>query len=323
MALVRCPKHKIPYNDANPRGCPACARESQGGGEADLMRELARMSRAVQQAPEDVESAPAERPPSRPSRVTSRGPVTEQPRRPAAEQSTIARLWYRARERRWLSGSMVLIVILGAMLAVSSGPKFVEQPHPPPITESRLRPLPIDPGQSIRNAFAVLGTQPPQTAPESRRLARYTYGSELTIDALNGVIYAITYGVSNRTWRGLRVGVTEREASGALALLGIPEASQPTGPRPRTVSGYAVYPSLDERPVRVLRTEVRPPNGCFDVEIELRPRVVGLLIGGGHRYAVVGQGDPSIEWYSTQVRVINRAVSGPFSEGRPACSTMP
>lgn len=320
MALVRCPKHKIPYNDANPRGCPACAREKEGGDQADLMRELARMSRAVHQPPEAVEPPSVHPPASHPPRTPpARGPVTEPPRRPMAEQSTIERLWSRARERRWLSGSMALIVILGAIVLVSSGPEFVSQPHPEPIGDGDLRPLPIDPGQPMANVFAVLGPQPPRTAPESQRLARYTYGADLTVDALNGVVYAITYSLSNRAWRGLRVGVPERVARGALALLGIPQESDATGPQRRSVGKYAVYPSLEERPVRLLRTQIRPPNGCLDVEVELRPRVLGLLIGGGHRYAVVGEGDPPIEWYSTRVRVINRAVAGPYASGGPAC----
>ena len=52
MALVRCEKHSIPYNDSNPRGCPACAREEKGDDQATMMAELARASRRVEAIPE-------------------------------------------------------------------------------------------------------------------------------------------------------------------------------------------------------------------------------------------------------------------------------
>jgi hypothetical protein len=48
MALVRCQIHDIPYNDENPRGCPACAREKQGEDlDAQAIQELARVSRGI------------------------------------------------------------------------------------------------------------------------------------------------------------------------------------------------------------------------------------------------------------------------------------
>jgi hypothetical protein len=245
--------------------------------------------------------------------------VTEPPRRPVTEESALQRLAKRAKERKWLSGGVTLIAILLVGLVVASGPDFVAEPHPVRVPDDQLRPLPIDPGVPIENVFALLGPQAPQSAPESRRLARYAYGTDLTIDALNGVVYAITYSVPNRRWRGLQVGVPQRLVEGALALLGIPQVSEPTGSQLRRVGKYAVYPSLEQRPARTLRTEVRPPNGCVDIEVELRPRAVGILIDGDQRYAVVGEGDPPLEWFSTRVRVINRAVVGPYAEGDPAC----
>jgi len=36
MALIRCPKHGVPFNDDNPRGCPACALEKEGGEQAQV-----------------------------------------------------------------------------------------------------------------------------------------------------------------------------------------------------------------------------------------------------------------------------------------------
>ncbi|MBE0592768.1 MAG: hypothetical protein IH616_10265, partial [Gemmatimonadales bacterium] len=180
--------------------------------------------------------------------------------------------------------------------------------------------LPIEPNGPVTTAFAVLGTQQPEVVPEARQLARYSYGTELTVDALNDAIYAITMSLPNRTWKGVPVGEPEHTVRGALALLGVPE-ELPAGPTPAltTISGYRVYPSLAERPRRTLRVKVRPPNGCFDVDVELQPRIAGLLLTGSHRYAVVGRGDVEPEWVSTRVRVVNRSLTGPYAQRAADC----
>ena len=177
-----------------------------------------------------------------------------------------------------------------------------------------MRPLPIEPNQPISNVFALLGTQAPQSVPGAARLARYSYGTDLYIDAINDRVYAITVGVTNRTWHGLSVGAPERTATGTLALLGVVrEDDAAPVPPPLEVSGYRVYQSLDSRPRRLLRVEVRSPNGCFDAEITLRPQTVGLLLKGENRYAVLGKGsDVEPEWVVTQIRVVDRRVSGPY-----------
>ena len=81
MAVVRCPIHRIPYNDSNPRGCPACAQEKEGGA-ADVMQELARASQMGRRTSEAARTSVAD----------FNGPVTTQPRVPVAGASPLARL---------------------------------------------------------------------------------------------------------------------------------------------------------------------------------------------------------------------------------------
>src|SRR5262249_58433835 len=79
MALVRCPIHKIPYNDENPRGCPACALEKEGGGEAQVMQELARAVQGPRRTT-GTQIPPAE-PVELPRRSTGVRPVPDGARR--------------------------------------------------------------------------------------------------------------------------------------------------------------------------------------------------------------------------------------------------
>ena len=102
----------------------------------------------------------------------------------------------------------------------------------------------------------------------------------------------------------ITVGDPELTVRGAMAMLGsVQEETPAPPPPPQSVSGYEVYPSLEQRPRRTLRVEVRPPNGCYDVEVDLRPQVAGLLLDGSNRYAVIGKGDVTLEWVSTEARV--------------------
>jgi len=212
-----------------------------------------------------------------------------------------------------------VIFVLVIALLVLSGPSFRNGMYPMSAT-GNLRPLPLQPNMNITVAFGALGTKSPKANPDSRQLARYTYGSDLTVDALNGVIYAITIRIPNRTWRGLHAGMSERTARGALALLGrIVEPEAEAVPPPEEVAGYWVYPSLDSRPSRVLQVQIRPPNGCFDLQVDLQPQAVGTLDDGEHRYAVVGTESAALDWVVTQVRVVSRSLRGPYS-GAPACS---
>lgn len=304
MALVRCPKHDIPYSDENPRGCPACAQERENPEQGRVMQELARASRAMRTGAASKRAS-----------VEIITPVTQPPKPPTVEPTLWDRLRAKMKKRPIPAiGIPVILVLLGFMV-FGHRPKFVERPDPVPFSGEVL-PLSIDPGQPITVVFAILGTQPPSPHPELRTLERYYYGADLVIDALNRVVYAIDLRVPSRSWKGLRVGMNRLNAEGALALLGVPRESPISESAPAdTVAGYVVYPSLDGRPRQSLRVEVRPPNGCFDVAVDLQPRVVGLIRNAGREYPAVGPPGASLDWVVTRVTVTSRAISGP---GGPA-----
>ncbi len=292
MTLVRCEIHGLVYNDENPRGCPACdmlqkGRESQ----ASMMQELARASQK-----QDRSTQPAE---------------DEEPR-----WTWIDRLrpdWIPAiRGRNLVVGGSIVIVTLVITLVWLAQPRFLEQAHPVQVGGA-IRPLAVTPGQPVTVVFSMLGTQPPRVHPSDANAERYSYGTDLFIDAINGFVYSISIGVPNRSWRGLYVGMPEREAQGAMSLLSEPiPGGIRTPPAPQLVAGYNVYRSLEARPIRNLTSEVRPPNGCFDVIVEMQPQADGLLLRSGRRYAVVGQeGDP-LRWVVTRVRAVTRRRSGPL-----------
>ncbi len=317
MALVRCPTHKIPYNDENPRGCPACAREREGGGEAAIMKELARATRrtdAKAGSPAttgDGRSAPD----TAPADMAPASTVTPQPRVPAADIGRIEEfLWQLGRPRSIVIG-VLLIVVLGVLVLASSGPRFVPQPRPVPF-QGEVRPLPIEPNAPVSTVFAVLGTRSPRAHPTAPQLARYSYGDDLVVDALNGRVYALTFSVPNRSWRGLRIGIPRQTVVGALALLATPEdrgVEAPANVRP--TAGYMTYPSLDSLPTQTFVAGVRPPNGCYDVQVELNPQVSGLLVDGDRRHAVVGPEGTAAEWAASRIRIVSRAVRGPYAAG--------
>jgi hypothetical protein len=220
-------------------------------------------------------------------------------------------------QRRLITVAGALIVILGAWLLASSGPRFVEQPHPRIVTDQALlRPLAVPVNVRMETVFSVLGTQAPRAVPDEPRLQRYSYGTDLEVDAINGRVYAISIRVPSRVWRGLKVGMSETNARGALALLGTPrQFGDPVDVPPRNVGGYSVYPSLDQRPRKIVGVEVRPPNGCFDVLTTVQPKISGLLIDGSRRYAVLGEGSVQPEWLVTQVQIVSRSMRGPYSPG--------
>jgi hypothetical protein len=186
----------------------------------------------------------------------------------------------------------------------------VDAPDPPP-AGGAAHPLLIEPNDAMSTVFTAFGTPQPEPVPDEPRLARYRYGTGLVIDAYNQHVHRITFRLPNRSWKGIAVGVPEQTARGALALLGPARDASPQPPQPpETVSGYAVYPSLDARPQRSLLVEVRAPNGCYDVQVDLRPQVVGMLLKGSNRYAVIGERDASPQWVSTEVRITSRAEIG-------------
>ncbi len=322
MALVRCPIHKIPFNDENPRGCPACAREKEGKGRPSLMQELAKAHKTEKPAP----PSPAEKPQPTTPRPTQ-PPHHPAYRHPAVsvsqpvpgvtevkQPSIVTRIGKRA-FRRYLVGLVAIMVVAWIW---SSRPQFTESLHPASPSSSP-RPLPLSPNVTITSAFSILGNRTPKANPDSDRLSRYTYGTDLTIDALNGVVYAITVKLPNRSWEGLQTGVPEQTAMGALALLGRPSEPTVTGTLEPSQDGkYYYFPSLNERPARTVQVEVRPPNGCYDAQLEIRPQAIGTLRSGESRFAVVGIDNATLNWVVTQVRIVSRSMRGPYA-GTPEC----
>lgn len=294
MALVRCEKHNIPYNDSNPRGCPACAREEGGDNQATIMAELARASRRV-----DAISEPL--------------PPLETVAAPPTPVETAVR----SMKRPVLLFGIPAVLLLMVLLMRLTGPRFVEQPSP--VAEaSELRPLTLVPGQPIAVLFAQLGAQPPQVHPSVRRIQRYYYGADLIFDTVNDVLYSFEIQVPNRTWRGLRVGLSQQEAQGAMALLGTATTTGPQTITPNEIGDYLVFPSLEQRPRRTITTEVRPPNGCYDVTVDVQPRSIGNVFDDGQSYTAIGRRGDTPSWTVTRIQVASRSMAGPLS-GPPEC----
>ena len=291
MALVRCPKHNIPYDNANPRGCPACARDRGGDDQAAIMAELARASRRVEVMPDLSPPEPEV--------------VIEEP-------EPIAR-W----RRPFMLYGVPIVLLLLFLLVRFTGPRFIDRPHPAPFA-GQVLPLPLFPGQPVTVLFAHLGAQPPRSHPTAANIERYQYGTDLIIDAINGVVYSIQLRVPNRNWQGLRVGMSETETRGALALLGTVRDEGAATLTPDQIAGYQVFPSLAARPSRVFSARVRPPNGCYDVRVTLQPRVIGVVVDGGQRYVAVGRRNDVPLWVGTEVQVVSRSVAGPDAGG-PVC----
>ena len=306
MALVKCPKHRIPYNDNNPRGCPACAQEKEGGA-SQVMQELARASQsAVRRSSGNILPPDLDK------------PVTAQPRVPVPTVDWVARILRLFRNKRLTAVGGGVIALLILVLIFTSGSHFTAAESPANYS-GVVRPFPVAANDPISMVFSALGPQPAQPNPTARTLERYSYGTDMFVDALNGRVYAITLSVPNRSWHGLRVGMNQTNAEGALALLGPPREPEPaTTPVADTISGYLVYRTLDTRPRRTLVAQVRPPNNCFDVLVDLQPRSLGVLTKGRQKWVVVVPPDGAHEWAVTRIRVISRAMPGPYS-GEPVC----
>ncbi len=326
MALVRCPKHKIPYNDENPRGCPACARD-KGGDSTSLMQELARAQQAHSQPSSTTHTAPAAASTKTPKSTgrTARTPVlhpfavsTRPPKPPTTVQGPLEKLWRGATGKRSFAVGGTLIVVLAVIVMLTSGPRFSAGTSPTPVADADVRPLPLNVNSSITLAFSVLGTRSPRANPDDPSLMRYTFGSDLVIDATGSAIFAIKLRIPNRSWRGLRVGMSRQRAEGELALLGVPQEVTTPSSTGQVVAGYVVFGSLDSRPKLTLLAEVRAPNGCYDVLVDLQPQAIGTIEDGAVSYVAVAQEGGSLNWVVTEIRVVSRSRRGPYSSG-PAC----
>jgi len=286
------------------------------------MRELARSSQVVTRpsltSKINAPSTPRGRSTKSTERVRPANPwVTPPPKKLEIEATPLGTLFGNALQRRSMAVAAALIVVFGVIVIATSGQRFLAQEHPRLVTDQALlRPLAVPVNVRMENVFTALGTQSPRAVPDLPRLQRYSYGTDLEVDAINGRVYAISIRVPNRPWRGIRVGISETNAQGALALLGSPRAfGDPVANQPRDMGGYSVYMSMDQRPRKTIGVEVRPPNGCYDVLVDVQPKLAGFLIDGSRRYPSLGPGNPSAAWVVTQVRIVSRSLRGPFAQG--------
>src|ERR1044071_1747461 len=196
MPMVRCPKHKIPYNDENPRGCPACAREREGGRASDVMvmQELARASQMVKRPSASLMPPDPD------------APVTQPPRIPIPRFTWMMKAIRVFRQKRFMavSGSVTLLLVI--ILFLTSGPRFTPALNPANFI-GVVRPLPVSPNEPVAVLFSAIGPQSPKPNPQAAELERYSYGTDFVIEAENGSVYAITIAIPNRSWQGLRVGM--------------------------------------------------------------------------------------------------------------------
>ncbi|MEX1051322.1 MAG: hypothetical protein WEC54_07190 [Gemmatimonadales bacterium] len=329
MPVVRCPTHDIPYNSANPRGCPACWREQQGvSSDAEVMKQLARLSMGLP-AIEELPPPPPAPPPGQIAEVIPtkpppgyRGPwpppVTQQPKVPVPELTVVQKSvsWIHAHRATALGGVAILITLV--LLWILARPDFIDDPQPPALT-AEARPLAVAPNVPVEASFGMLGTSRPLVNPDARSLARYRWDDGIIVDGLNAMIYAVTLVDGSRSWNGLRVGAGEEPTRGALTLLGRLREPTPLAPRtPIRLSGYQVVNVLEDRPMRHVMAEIRPPNGCMDVQVTLVPRAIGRLRQSAGDLWVLARGAAPLEWVVGQVRVVSRLVPGPYA-GAPDC----
>jgi hypothetical protein len=319
MAVVRCPTHKVPYNDQNPRGCPACWQEKVGDDPARLMRELARASQAIPRV--EILPPPAEDELPAMARLPTGAwpaPVTQPPRLPTPAPTRLQQLgrFLRAHLAAAVGGG--LIAAVAALVWIITRPTF-EPALLPPAPTGDARPFPVSPNMPVLGAFALFGPQTPQVHPESPTLARYDFGQGTVVDVLNGLVYAVTLELPDRSWEGNRVGAEETRARGTLALLGpVTDEEPPAAAAAFPFGGYLAYRSLEALPRRRLHAAVRPPNGCYDVQVELAPRVIGTATRDGETFVAVAPRGGTPTWVVHRVRVVSRALRGPYA-GPPAC----
>jgi hypothetical protein len=318
MAVVRCPVHNVPYNDENPRGCPACWQDKVGTDPANLMKELARASQSIPRVeilppPTDDELPPFER-----LRTGAwPAPVTQPPRLPTPEPTSLERLTRAVRDNAVAVVSVGLVGLAVVLMWYVSRPTFAPTLQPPALSGEPL-PFPVNPNTPILGAFALLGTRIPAVHPESPALARYDFGQGALVDVFNGVVYAVTLTSPQRSWEGNRVGVDQTRAQGGLALLGPVTEQESAVAAPFPFGGYLAYRGLADLPRRRLTAQVRPPNGCYDVQLVIAPQVIGTATRGDETFLAVARRGGAAALVVHEVRVVSRAMAGPYA-GPPAC----
>ena len=303
MAVVRCPKHELPYNEDNPRGCPACAAEEAGES----------LGSAWSPTGSGVE-------PGGSSDLGAGGPGSDGLVRSIEGQLNVAtdRLtdpfrraagWIKDKAKArpgWAAMvALVGIILMVGMIRRIGGPEFVAQLTPRGASGEVL-PLAVEPGQPLDVMFSILGTRAPRPHPTESRMERYVYTLDLIADALNGQVHALTIRTPDRSWRGLRVGMPSVDGEGALSMLGRFTSRDDGRGDPQPKDGYLIFPSRVTVPVTTVTAEMRPPNGCLDVTVEFQPAISGELLDGGLRSPVVGREGDDVAWVVTEIYVVSR-----------------
>jgi hypothetical protein len=306
MAVVRCPKHELPYNEDNPRGCPACAADESGESYSSASAAWTR-------------SGPGPEPGGL-ERLETPVPGSDSLVRSIEDQLNVATdrlLDPFRRTGRWIKdqakarpGWTTVVVLVGIILMITlvrriGGPDFVAQPSPPAPTGEVL-PLAVEPGQPLGVMFSILGTREARPHPVESRLERYVFTLDLTADGFNGQVHALTIRTPDRSWRGLRVGMPSADGEGTLSMLGRFTSRDDGRGEPQVKDGYLIFPSRVTLPVRTITAEMRPPNGCLDVTVEFQPAISGELVDGGLRQPVVGMEGDELAWVVTGINVVSR-----------------
>ncbi len=308
MAVVRCPKHELPYNEDNPRGCPACAAEESGIGHGSASAAWTRSGTTDQ--PAELEGfghtgAGAGSDSLVRSIEVRLNATTDRLAEPFRRMGR----WIKgqAKARPWWATLAVMagIIFVIVMIRRLGAPDFVAQPDPP-AASGEVLPLAVEPGTQLAVMFSILGTRAPRPHPTQANLERYVYSLDLMVDAMNGEVYALTLRTPDRSWRGLRVGMPSAEGEGALSMLGRFTSRTQSRGEPQIKDGYQIFSSRTILPVRRVTAEMRPPNGCLDVRVEFRPAITGVLIDGGLRTPVVAMEAEELNWVLTQTYVVSR-----------------
>ena len=131
---------------------------------------------------------------------------------------------------------------------------------------------------------------------------------------MNGAVHTIRYGLTNRAWQGLRVGIGETPIQGSLATIAPPRQTDQTPGGASTVrSGYVTYSREADLPSRTYTSEVRPPNGCYDVQAITRPRIIGYVVDGEERFPAVAREGNAASWVAAEIVITwrSRATANP------------
>ena len=175
MTLVRCPTHGIPFNDQESARVPSVCAGTSGSWQPSHHDEGAGRGQPTRRR-----TGP--RRGTRRTRFPRTGPgIPREHARHSRQHHEV-----RATDHRRLTNRAVLFVTAPFHRATGSS-RFYGSPQP----------LAIMPGQPVSIVQAVLGVQQPTVHPQGAATVahRYSYGTNLIIDDVNGFVYSLQIGV--------------------------------------------------------------------------------------------------------------------------------